>query len=95
MYGVLRAHPFGVPELRHDGATASPSAEELALLEPFRGKVPDEVFGEPFVPPVSDGSGQDRALLRKAAQLLQEAGYADQGRQARRRRRASRSRSNS
>ena len=34
------------------------------------------MFGEPFVPPVSDGSGQDRALLRRAAQLLQEAGYA-------------------
>ena len=45
-------------------ATGKPGAEELALLEPFRGKVPDEVFGEPFVPPVSDGSGQDRALLR-------------------------------
>ena len=28
----------------------------------------------PFVPPVSDGSGQDRTLLRKASQLLQEAG---------------------
>ena len=51
-----------------------PSPEELKLLEPFRGQVPDEVFGEPFVPPVSDGSGQDRALLRKAAQLLQDAG---------------------
>jgi len=32
------------------------------------------VFGEPFVPPVSDGSGQDRALLRKASLLLQQAG---------------------
>ena len=47
-------------------ATGTPSPEELKLLEPFRGQVPDEVFGEPFVPPVSDGSGQDRALLRKA-----------------------------
>jgi microcin C transport system substrate-binding protein len=56
-------------------AEGKPNAEELALLEPFRGKVPDEVFGEPFVPPVSDGSGQDRALLRKASQLLQDAGY--------------------
>src|SRR5262245_39349085 len=37
------------------------------LLESFRGKVPDEVFGEPFVPPISDGSGQDRAQLRKAS----------------------------
>ncbi len=56
-------------------ATGKPSADELALLEPFRGKVPDEVFGEPYLPPVSDGSGQDRALLRRASQLLQEAGY--------------------
>jgi microcin C transport system substrate-binding protein len=52
----------------------APSPEELKLLEPFRGEVPDEVFGPPFVPPVSDGSGQDRTLLRKASQLLQEAG---------------------
>ena len=57
-------------------AVGKPSPEELALLEPFRGKVPDEVFGEPFVPPVSDASGQDRALLRKASALLQEAGFA-------------------
>ena len=56
-------------------ATGKPSPEELALLEPHRGKLPAEVFGEPFVPPVSDGSGQDRKLLRHAAQLLQSAGY--------------------
>jgi microcin C transport system substrate-binding protein len=56
-------------------AVGKPSADELALLESFRGKVPDEAFGEPFVPPVSDGSGQDRALLRKASALLQEAGF--------------------
>jgi len=55
-------------------AAGPPSAEELALLAPFRGRVPDEVFGAPFVPPVSDGSGADRALLRKANQLLLEAG---------------------
>jgi microcin C transport system substrate-binding protein len=55
-------------------ATGKPPREELALLEPFRGKVPDEVFGEPFVPPVSDGSGQDRPMLRHASALLQEAG---------------------
>ncbi len=55
-------------------AQGPPSPQELALLAPFRGQVPDEVFGEPFVPPVSDGSGQDRAMLRKAAVLLQSAG---------------------
>jgi microcin C transport system substrate-binding protein len=57
-------------------ARGKPSAEEVALLEPFRGKVPDEVFGECFVPPASDGSGQDRTLLRRASQLLQDAGLA-------------------
>ena len=56
-------------------AIGKPGVEELALLLPFRGKVSEEVFGEPFVPPVTDGSGQDRTLLRKASQLLLEAGY--------------------
>jgi microcin C transport system substrate-binding protein len=55
-------------------ARGLPGADELALLEPFRGRVPDAVFGEPYVPPVSDGSGQDRSLLRKASQLLKDAG---------------------
>ncbi len=57
-------------------AVGKPGSGELALLEPFRGKVADEVFGEPFVPPVSDGSGQDRNQLRKSMQLLQSAGFA-------------------
>ncbi|HEY7245899.1 MAG TPA: extracellular solute-binding protein [Xanthobacteraceae bacterium] len=56
-------------------AVGRPGPDELAILEAFRGKVPEEVFGEPFVPPVSDGSGQDRVLLRKASTLLQDAGY--------------------
>jgi microcin C transport system substrate-binding protein len=75
MYGSYqRTHSvFQNSDLMADG---KPSAEEIALLEPFRGNVPDEVFGEPFVPPVSDGSGQDRAMLRRGAQLLAEAGYA-------------------
>jgi len=55
-------------------AQGTPSAAELALLDPFRGKVPDEVFGEPYVPPVSDGSGHDLRLLRRASQLLGDAG---------------------
>ena len=56
-------------------AVGKPGAEELALLEPFRGRIPEDALGEPFLPPVSDGSGQDRALLRKATQLLQDAGF--------------------
>ena len=57
-------------------AKGKPSAEELKLLEPFRGKVADEVFGEPYVPPITDGSGNDRAILRKAVELLAAAGCA-------------------
>ncbi|MGL5113794.1 MAG: extracellular solute-binding protein [Beijerinckiaceae bacterium] len=55
-------------------AVGVPSPEELKLLEPFRAELVPEVFGEPFVPPVTDGTGQDRNVLRRASQLLQEAG---------------------
>ncbi|MGA7680201.1 MAG: extracellular solute-binding protein [Pseudolabrys sp.] len=55
-------------------AKGKPDADELALLEPFRGKQPDEVFDEPYVPPVTDGSGQDRQWLRRGARLLDDAG---------------------
>ena len=60
-------------------AVGPPGPEELKLLEPWRGKVPDQVFGEPFAPPVSDGSGQDRTLLRKASQMLRDAGFPIKG----------------
>jgi microcin C transport system substrate-binding protein len=56
-------------------ASGKPDAAEQALLEPFRGQLPEEVFGEPYVPPVTDGSGQDRRALRHGAQLLNEAGF--------------------
>ena len=56
-------------------AKGKPDDAELALLEPFRGKLPDEVFGEAYVPPVTDGTGQDRRSLRLAQQLLADAGF--------------------
>jgi microcin C transport system substrate-binding protein len=73
MYGAYArtVSPFQNSDMVAEG---DPSPEELKLLEPFRGQVPDEVFGKPYVPPMSDGSGQDRALLRKSQQLLDEAG---------------------
>lgn len=60
-------------------ARGKPSAEELALLEPFRAQLPEDVFGEPWVPAASDGSGRDRNLLRQASRLLQDAGWTLQG----------------
>ena len=74
MYGAYK-RSFSVFQNSNMTAEGKPTEAELKLLEPFRGKVPEEVFGEPFMPPVSDGSGQDRALLRRASQLLQEAGF--------------------
>ena len=56
-------------------AADKPSPEELALLEPFTDKLPPEVFGEPFTPPVTDGSGNLREQLRRAQKLLAEAGW--------------------
>jgi len=57
-------------------ATGKPSPEELALLEPFKDQLPPAVFGEVYVPPVTDGSGLPRENLRKAQGLLKEAGWA-------------------
>jgi len=56
-------------------ATGKPTPAELALLEPFRAQLPKEVFDEPYASPVSDGTGQDRRLLREAGRLLSEAGW--------------------
>ncbi|MCB1492021.1 MAG: ABC transporter substrate-binding protein, partial [Rhodobiaceae bacterium] len=56
-------------------AEGNPSPGELALLEPWRGKVPDSVFGEPYSPPVTDGSGNIRSQLRQATKLLADAGW--------------------
>lgn len=56
-------------------ATGLPSEAELKLLEPFRGRVPAEVFTREYQPPVSDGSGRNRANLKRAQELLKEAGW--------------------
>ena len=56
-------------------ARSLPSEAELALLEPHRGAVPEEVFNAEFVPPATDGSGNNRRNLRTARALLKEAGW--------------------
>ncbi|RIX76056.1 extracellular solute-binding protein [Acidovorax cavernicola] len=57
-------------------ATGSPSAEERALLERWRGKVPDAVFGPMYTPPATEGEGRSlRDNLRRARDLLHEAGW--------------------
>ncbi len=56
-------------------ARGVPSESELALLEPHRNKLPESVFGGALEPPISDGTGRDRKLLRQATRLLREAGW--------------------
>ncbi|AYG45836.1 ABC transporter substrate-binding protein [Pseudomonas sp. Leaf58] len=56
-------------------ARGLPSPSELKILEPLRGKVPEQVFTETFHNPVSDGSGMIREQQRQAYKLLQEAGW--------------------
>jgi microcin C transport system substrate-binding protein len=58
-------------------ARGLPSADELKILEPYRGKVPDEVFTKEFKLPQTDGTGVGniRDNLHKAADLLKQAGW--------------------
>lgn len=56
-------------------ATGLPEGRELELLEPHRDKLPAELFTEPYENPKTDGSGNNRANLRKATDFLKEAGW--------------------
>jgi peptide/nickel transport system substrate-binding protein len=50
-------------------------ARERAMLAPFPAAVRPDVMDGTWQPPVTDGSGRDRALLRRALALLNAAGY--------------------
>jgi microcin C transport system substrate-binding protein len=67
---------FSNSELASSGL---PGPDELAVLEPFRGKVPDDVFTKEYKPPVTDGSGNVRDGAREALRLLGEAGWTVKG----------------
>ncbi|HIC29671.1 MAG TPA: ABC transporter substrate-binding protein, partial [Rhodospirillales bacterium] len=56
-------------------ATGVPEGDELKLLEPYRGRIPDEVFSQSYNPPKNDGSGNVRRNLRSGGRLLTEAGW--------------------
>jgi microcin C transport system substrate-binding protein len=51
-----------------------PSAAELAVLAPFRGRVPEEVFTREYQPPATEPGGLRPNLVR-ALELLKEAGW--------------------
>jgi len=63
---------LGTADLTPEGI---PEGRELELLESVREHVPPEVFGAPFRPASTDGTGQIRRQLRRAGRLLDEAGW--------------------
>lgn len=52
-----------------------PTAAELALMEPWRASLPAAAFGPMTVPPRTDAPQSLRGNLRRAQQLLKEAGW--------------------
>jgi len=63
---------FSNSELASSGL---PQGEELAVLEPFRGQLPPEVFAKTYQAPRTDGSGDARGNLLIALKMLQDAGW--------------------
>ncbi|MCV6546978.1 MAG: extracellular solute-binding protein [Cohaesibacter sp.] len=68
-----RTHSFF--ERTNMKASGKASGKVLDLLEPYRDQLDPAIFDQPYTPPMSDGSGKDRRLLRKANQLLAQAGW--------------------
>ena len=52
-----------------------PQGKELEILSRFTGQIPPEVFTKTYSPPKTDGSGNMRANLRTAMQMLNNAGW--------------------
>jgi microcin C transport system substrate-binding protein len=52
-----------------------PSADELKLLEPHRGNIPERVFTTAFEGPSGSGHGHHRDKLERALALFAEAGW--------------------
>ncbi|NKQ10566.1 extracellular solute-binding protein [Pseudomonas sp. SST3] len=57
------------------GSSGLPSKEELSILEPLRGQIPDEVFEKPFELPQTNADGMIREQQRRAYELLTAAGW--------------------
>jgi peptide/nickel transport system substrate-binding protein len=68
---------FDDSELSSAGRPASD--RERALLAPFPGAVRPDVMEGDWSPPVSNGSGRDRDIARKALEELAAAGYSIKG----------------
>jgi peptide/nickel transport system substrate-binding protein len=63
---------FGGSPLAHSGPA---EGREREILAPHADALPEGALDAAWTPPASEGDGRDRRNLRRAAQLLQEAGW--------------------
>ncbi|MDH3230584.1 MAG: extracellular solute-binding protein [Alphaproteobacteria bacterium] len=56
-------------------ATGVPQGRERAILSKYARKLPPEVFTTEYRPPRTDGTGNNRAQLREALEILRRAGW--------------------
>jgi len=56
-------------------SSSLPSPAELAILDKYRGQIPDEVFTTVFKAPTTNGTGDIRDNLRMALKLMALAGW--------------------
>ncbi len=61
------------------GASGPPTPEELAVLDPYKDRLPPEVLAQAYEPLRTDGSGRIRDSQRKALALFKEAGWVLKG----------------
>ncbi len=78
LYGQYKRVKSWFPNSEY-GASGKPTPEELAILEPYKDKLPPEVMSEAFEPPSTDGTGRNRANQREAFRLFEEAGWVLKG----------------
>lgn len=56
-----------------------PTGRELEILNEFKDQLPPRLFTDPYEPPVNADARAQRENLRKASQLLKEAGWSNKG----------------
>ena len=72
---ALHAHRELLRELRHEGHGQAERRRSWRCSSRSAASCRRRCSSEPYKSPVSDGSGQDRKLLREAGRLLDEAGW--------------------
>ncbi len=74
LYGQYKRVKSWFPNSEY-GASGAPTAEELDILAPYKDRLPPEALTKAFEPPVTDGTGNNRANVREALRLFKEAGW--------------------